>query len=130
MASLRLLPRRALPRLSARPVTPSHRYASTPSSTASSRLFSIRSGIYASVFVVSTGLFVSYYVDSRAAMHRYVIMPVLRTLLDAEASHKLALRILASGLSPRDTQKDDERLRTAVRPSPLIIDSVSHCPAR
>ncbi|EPT01269.1 hypothetical protein FOMPIDRAFT_1023363 [Fomitopsis schrenkii] len=41
-------------------------------------------------------------------------MPVLRTLLDAEASHKLALRVLASGLGPRDTQKDDERLRTSI----------------
>ncbi|TFY53669.1 hypothetical protein EVJ58_g9322 [Rhodofomes roseus] len=41
-------------------------------------------------------------------------MPVLRTLLDAETSHKLALRVLGSGLAPRDTQKDDERLRTSL----------------
>lgn len=120
MASLRLLPRRALPRFPGRPTTPSLRHASTASSKASSGLFSLRSGIYASVLVVSTGLFVAYYTDSRAAMHRYVVMPVLRTLLDAEASHKLALRVLASGLGPRDTQEDDERLRSSVRPRLLL----------
>ncbi|KAH9829963.1 dihydroorotate dehydrogenase [Rhodofomes roseus] len=117
MASLRLLPRRALrrdPRLVERHPTTSIRHASTSSPAATSGLFSLRSGIYASVFVVSTGLFVAYYVDSRAAMHRYVVMPVLRTLLDAETSHKLALRVLGSGLAPRDTQKDDERLRTSL----------------
>lgn len=117
MASLRLLPRRALrcdPRLVGQKPSTSFRHASTSSSAANTGIFSLRSGIYASVFVVSGGLFVAYYVDSRAAMHRYVIMPVLRTLLDAEASHKLALRVLGSGLAPRDTQLDDERLRTSV----------------
>ncbi|KZT64583.1 dihydroorotate dehydrogenase [Daedalea quercina L-15889] len=117
MASLRLLPRRALryePRLAGRRPPTSLRHASTSSSAASSGLFTLRSGIYASVFVLSAGLFVAYYVDSRAAMHRYVVMPVLRTLLDAEASHKLALRALASGLAPRDTQTDDDRLRTSL----------------
>ncbi|KAH9931904.1 uncharacterized protein B0H18DRAFT_1083415 [Fomitopsis serialis] len=97
MAALRLLPRRVLSSPAANP-----------------GFLSLRSGIYASVFVVSAGLFVAYYVDSRAAMHRYVIMPVLRTLLDAETSHKLALRVLGSGLAPRDTQTDDERLRTSL----------------
>lgn len=124
MASLRLLPRRAPPRFPARATVPSLRHASTTSSTASSGLFSLRSGIYTSAFVLSTGLFVAYYVDSRAAVHRYVVMPVLRTLLDAEASHKLALKVLASGLGPRDTQEDDERLRSSVRFKPLPVPSL------
>lgn len=121
MASLRLLPRRALPRLSARPVTPSHRYASTPSSTASSRLFPIRSGIYASVFVVSTGLFVSYYVDSRAAMHRYVIMPVLRTLLDAEASPRVDI---VRDAEERDNEQflDDFGMLYVITPPPSEVE--------
>ncbi|KAF9026076.1 Dihydroorotate dehydrogenase-domain-containing protein [Rhodocollybia butyracea] len=47
------------------------------------------------------GLFAVYYFDPRSAIHKYVIMPVLRHTLDAEASHKIAVK---------DHIPDDEKL--------------------
>lgn len=47
-------------------------------------------------------------------MHRYVFMPVIRTVLDAENGHQLAVKVLRSGLGPKDPVKDDERLKTEV----------------
>ncbi|KAI0342993.1 hypothetical protein BDW22DRAFT_1329562 [Trametopsis cervina] len=79
-------------------------------STSAAESNPFRTGLYATVFVVSTGLFAAYYLDSRSAIHRYVLNPVLRYTLDAEASHKLAVKVLRSGLGPRDTQVDDEVL--------------------
>ena len=89
------------------------RLASTNSQT------SLKKGLYATVFVISTGLFAVYYFDSRSAIHRYIITPTLRYALDPEASHRLAVRVLASGLGPRDTQADDERLKLEVFATPI-----------
>jgi dihydroorotate dehydrogenase len=66
------------------------------------------------VFAVSAGLFAVYYLDSRSAIHRYIVTPTLRYALDPETSHRLAVRALATGLGPRDTQVDDERLKLEV----------------
>ena len=74
----------------------------------------LKKGLYATVVAVSTGLFAVYYFDSRSAIHRYIIPPTLRYTLDPEASHRFAVRALASGLAPRDTQADDERLKFEV----------------
>lgn len=82
------------------------RYASTSAKESNP----VRTGLYATVFVVSTSLFAAYYFDARSAIHRYVFNPVLRYALDAEDSHKFAVRVLRSGFGPRDTQKDDEIL--------------------
>lgn len=87
------------------------RLASTDSQTSRNPL---KRGLYATVFSVSAGLFAVYYFDSRSAIHRYIITPTLRYALDPEASHRLAVRALASGLGPRDTQVDDERLKLEV----------------
>ena len=85
------------------------------SSTASqSPQNSLKRGLYTTVIVVSTGLFAVYYSDSRSAIHRYIIPPTLRYTVDPETSHRLAVRVLASGFGPRDTQVDDERLRVEV----------------
>ncbi|KAJ3985971.1 Dihydroorotate dehydrogenase-domain-containing protein [Lentinula detonsa] len=70
----------------------------------------ITTGLYATALILSTGLFAVYYFDSRSALHRYVIMPVLRQTLDAESSHKLAVKVLRSGLGPKDPVTDDENL--------------------
>ncbi|KAJ4470450.1 Dihydroorotate dehydrogenase-domain-containing protein [Lentinula aciculospora] len=67
-------------------------------------------GIYATALVLSTGLFAVYYFDARSALHRYVIMPVLRQTLDAETSHKIAVKVLRSGLGPKDPVSDDGKL--------------------
>ncbi|KAI0741482.1 hypothetical protein C8Q80DRAFT_1221523 [Daedaleopsis nitida] len=68
--------------------------------------------VYASIFVLSTGLFAVYYSDCRAALHKYVVTPVIRHTLDAESAHKLAVRVLSSGFAPRDPLPDDQVLKT------------------
>jgi hypothetical protein len=64
------------------------------------------------VFISSATLLAAYYLDSRSALHRYIVPPLLRTIFDAETSHRIAVNVLASGLAPRDMRKDDERLET------------------
>ncbi|KAL1943021.1 hypothetical protein VTO73DRAFT_4692 [Trametes versicolor] len=71
-----------------------------------------RTAAYASLFVVSTGLFAVYYLDCRASLHKYIVTPVLRYTLDPEAGHRLAVRVLGSGLAPRDSFPDDEVLKS------------------
>ena len=84
---------------------------------------SLKKGLYATVFAVSAGLFAVYYFDSRSAIHRYIITPTLRYALDPEASHRLAVRVLGSGFGPRDTQADDERLRSEVFATPTASEA-------
>ncbi|KAF8216433.1 hypothetical protein K438DRAFT_1559634 [Mycena galopus ATCC 62051] len=72
----------------------------------------IRSALYGTVFVLSTGLFAIYYLDARSAIHRYVVPPLLRHTLDAETGHKVAVKVLKSGLGPRDPVQDDARLKS------------------
>ncbi|RPD58794.1 hypothetical protein L226DRAFT_493733 [Lentinus tigrinus ALCF2SS1-7] len=88
----------------------SRRAASTTSQQTSRS--SAKTAAYASLFVVSTGLFAVYYFDCRAAIHKYVVTPVIRHTLDPEAGHKLAVRVLSAGLAPRDPVADDEVLKT------------------
>jgi len=61
--------------------------------------------------VLSTGLLAVYYFDARSAIHRYFLTPVLRYALDAETGHKVAVKVLRSGLGPRDPVPDDEKLK-------------------
>jgi hypothetical protein len=75
----------------------------------------VRTALYATTFAVSAGLFAVYYFDARSAIHRYFIAPLLRYALDAETGHKVAVKVLRSGLGPRDPLPDDERLRFQVR---------------
>ncbi|KAI0629103.1 dihydroorotate dehydrogenase [Trametes polyzona] len=107
---LRLSPIRTFPRpvLSSRYVA--RRAASTVAPPPPARSYA-RTAAYASLFVLSTGLFAVYYFDSRAALHKYIVTPVIRYTLDPEASHRLAVRVLGSGLAPRDTLPDDEVLK-------------------
>jgi dihydroorotate dehydrogenase len=75
----------------------------------------VRTALYGTVFVLSTGLFTLYYLDSRSAIHRYIFSPLLRYTLDAETGHKVAVQVLKSGLGPRDLIEDDLRLKSEVR---------------
>ncbi|KAI0774800.1 dihydroorotate dehydrogenase [Trametes elegans] len=70
-----------------------------------------RTAVYGSLFVVSAGLFAVYYFDCRASLHKYIVTPVIRYTLDPEAGHRLAVRVLGSGLAPRDPLPDDEVLK-------------------
>lgn len=93
-------------------------------STSAYRPSPIRTAAYASVFVLSSTAFLVYYFDSRAAIHRYVLTPTLRALTDAEQSHTVALRVLESGLAPKEseqTKKEDELLQCEVRRIPLHV---------
>lgn len=74
----------------------------------------IRTTALTTLFLISSGLFTVYYLDSRSAIHRYFFTPLLRYTLDAETAHKFALQVLRSGLGPKDWSNDDERLRTQV----------------
>jgi hypothetical protein len=78
-----------------------------------------RSGVFATAIVLSTGLFAVYYFDARSSLHRYFLTPLLRHALDAETGHKVAVKVLKSGLGPRDPLPDDQRLETRVRISGL-----------
>lgn len=74
----------------------------------------IRTGAYATVFALSTGLFAIYYFDARSALHRYFLTPVLRYAFTPENGHKIAVRVLRTGWGPKDPVGDDERLRVEV----------------
>ena len=110
MASLRLVvrPRRIIrpPPLSFRRFTSA--YAPEPT-------FTFRRAAYGTLFALTAAVGVVYYVDSRAAIHRYLITPLIRNALDPESAHKLAVSVLENGLSPRDMFPDDERLETEVK---------------
>jgi dihydroorotate dehydrogenase len=81
----------------------------------------ILTGFYRTVFVLSTGLFAVYYFDARSAIHRYFLTPVLRYALDAETGHKVAVKVLRSGLGPRDPVPDDEKLKFEVRVMKILV---------
>ncbi|KII85891.1 hypothetical protein PLICRDRAFT_44315 [Plicaturopsis crispa FD-325 SS-3] len=110
MATLRIA---ALRRLSPR----SARSLST--ATPTTRGSPLRTGVYATALVLSTGLFAAYYLDARSAIHRYIIPPVIRLVLDPEDGHKFALKVLQSGLASRDLVTDDERLQCEFWGQPL-----------
>lgn len=74
----------------------------------------VKKAVAGTLFVAGTTLFLVYYFDSRSAMHRYVVMPLTRHIMDGETGHKAAVKLLRSGLAPRDTQQDDKRLAVEV----------------
>ncbi|TFY73306.1 hypothetical protein EWM64_g10706, partial [Hericium alpestre] len=104
MATLRLAARRI----------PQQTFAARSISTSSSSSSRLRTGIYTTAFAVGAGLFAVYYFDARSAIHRYLITPAVRYALDAETGHRLAVRVLGSGLGPTDPVPDDARLRTEI----------------
>jgi len=110
MASLRLVvcPSRIIrpPPLSFRNFTSA--YAPKPA-------FAFRRAAYGTLFALTAAVGVVYFFDSRAAIHRYLITPLIRNALDPESAHKLAVSVLEHGLGPRDMLPDDERLETEVK---------------
>jgi hypothetical protein len=74
----------------------------------------LRSALKTSALVLGTGLFIAYYYDSRSAIHRWVIPPLMRATLDPETAHRLAVRVLGTPLAPKDQGEDDEVLKCTV----------------
>ncbi|CEL63009.1 dihydroorotate dehydrogenase [Rhizoctonia solani AG-1 IB] len=77
----------------------------------------------ASALVLGTGLFIAYYYDSRSAIHRWVVPPLMRATLDPEVAHRMALRVLGTRLAPTDHGVDDKVLNCKLwdieMPSPV-----------
>ena len=75
----------------------------------------VRTAVYTTAAVLSAGLFAVYYADARSALHRYIVTPILRHAFDPETGHKIAIKVLKSGLAPRDFTKDDKVLNCQVK---------------
>ncbi|KAL1918446.1 uncharacterized protein VTP21DRAFT_3106 [Calcarisporiella thermophila] len=122
---LRLFPRARLTHpLSLNPASkfPAHSPVSTVPLTYSRRPYSAsaytpyvrtRNFLLGTGGIVALVLLTDYYFDSRAAIHRYAIMPALR-LLDPETTHRMAVWTLKWGLGSADRNTDDEVLKTEV----------------
>jgi hypothetical protein len=108
MASLRLVSRS----IRANHLHYSRNFASTTEPTSRTR-----TSVYVTLFALTAGVGAVYYLDSRSAVHRYLITPFIRHALDPETGHKLAVSVLESGLGPWDMLPDDERLKTEVKAS-------------
>ena len=65
-------------------------------------------------FVVAGVVGISYGFDSRASIHKYVFVPLLHWTMDPETAHQVGIKLLKTGLSPRDTQEDDPSLEVKV----------------
>ena len=78
----------------------------------------LRTAAYTTAFIFSAGLFAVYYSDARSALHRYIVTPILRNAFDPETGHKIAIKVLKSGLAPRDFIQDDKVLNCQV-PLPM-----------
>ena len=99
---------------------PAHRVrVASPSlrnfSSTSEPTSTFRTAAYVTLFTLTAGVGFVYYFDSRAAIHRYFITPVIHNVLSPESGHKLAVSVLENGLGPRDMLPDDERLETEVK---------------
>lgn len=66
------------------------------------------------LFLFGSTFLVSYYLDARSAIHRWVAMPFLHTFLDPEEAQKLAIKLLKSGVAPKDYTGDDQTLESEV----------------
>jgi dihydroorotate dehydrogenase len=66
---------------------------------------------------------VAYHLDSRSAVHRWIAIPVLQAVTDPETAQKLAIKLLATGIMPRDLVTDDEVLAAEVSYLQKRLDS-------
>ncbi|KAJ3524856.1 hypothetical protein NMY22_g10821 [Coprinellus aureogranulatus] len=106
--SVRLLARR--PPATRTSLTSSTRFVSTSAPATSSA----RNLLYGAAFAAGVGLFSIYYLDSRSAIHRYVLTPTLRALFDAETGHKIAVKALKYGVAAKDKGEDDEIIHSEI----------------
>ncbi|OLL25282.1 Dihydroorotate dehydrogenase (quinone), mitochondrial [Neolecta irregularis DAH-3] len=82
-------------------------FTSNAQPSLSSRLNDVILGLTA---LAGASFFAYYAFDSRAGVHRHVIVPLLHAFTEPEDAHKIAIDILKWGLSPRDTKPDSEQL--------------------
>ena len=67
-----------------------------------------------SVLVLGSGSLFGYFylMDSRAAIHSQVLMPLMHAILEPEDSHNVAIWLAKHGLVPKQTTQDDPILET------------------
>ncbi|KAJ1307127.1 hypothetical protein OPQ81_001245 [Rhizoctonia solani] len=126
-ANLRFGLSRANSRVFVRRLPQQTRFASTSTETPVVIAKPVNSGLgsalKASALVLGTGLFIAYYYDSRSAIHRWVVPPLMRATLDPEAAHRLALRVLGTQFAPTDHGVNDDILKCKLwdieMPSPV-----------
>jgi len=90
----------------------SQSFSTTSSQTRSPSL--LRTALYTAVVAAPAGLLAVYYFDARSALHEHLLAPILRNALDPETAHKFSLKVLKSGLAPKDPLPDDHRLAVQV----------------
>ncbi|GBC02242.1 hypothetical protein RclHR1_04510014 [Rhizophagus clarus] len=73
-----------------------------------------RNFVIGTTSIIGTIFFIEYYFDSRAAIHKYLFMPLLRNITTPESSHKFAIWVFKWGLNAKDRLPDDERLSVEV----------------
>ncbi|KAI8351638.1 Dihydroorotate dehydrogenase-domain-containing protein [Mortierella sp. GBAus27b] len=67
-------------------------------------------------FILGAGIIVggvvgvAYGFDSRASIHKWGFVPLLHWTMGPETAHKFGIKLLKTGISPRDTQEDDPSL--------------------
>ncbi|SCZ87503.1 BZ3500_MvSof-1268-A1-R1_Chr2-2g04969 [Microbotryum saponariae] len=68
--------------------------------------------IKSTLLLLGTGAFLVYAYDSRAGVHRWVVLPAVMALTknDPEQAHEWAVQFLSSGLAPVDCGEDDPAL--------------------
>ncbi|KAL8287614.1 hypothetical protein RQP46_003472 [Phenoliferia psychrophenolica] len=87
--------------------------ASAVSKGAKSASSGVRSAVLSAALLTGTAAFLYYAHDSRAGIHRWVLLPAVGLLTkdDPEAAHELAVKVIASGFAPVDRGEDDDSLR-------------------
>ncbi|KZT55792.1 hypothetical protein CALCODRAFT_524478 [Calocera cornea HHB12733] len=88
-------------------------YGTAPGSTP------ILSYVYGGLLLAGAGVFGVYYIDSRAAIHKYVAIPLIRLCVDGETAHRLGVKMLGTGLMPKDVKEDDELLECELWDLPM-----------
>lgn len=71
---------------------------------------SVGGGIFFGIFGLSLASY--YFFNAKSSIHEYVLGPLVRNLYDAEAAHKLVIKLMSLGLFPRlyEGIEDDEGL--------------------
>lgn len=66
-------------------------------------------------FTVGTTLFLTYFFDTRAGIHKHVIMPLVHTWIDPEEAHKLSIWLASKNLIPKEKVIiDDDSLKVEI----------------
>lgn len=97
----------------------SQRRTVSTTATAASAGYRVRNFFYGSTLLLGLGLFYVYITDTRASIHRWLVIPIFRTIYrDPEEAHEAGNRALKQlwtfGLHPRERGNPDRKEDLAV----------------